>query len=69
MPKLPPYRNHIATLAFNQLIIAKTLFLQWLSLKYVMEAVAIVTVSKLLMSQIENFVLLIDFGDVDRTEK
>ena len=28
-----------------------------------MEAVGIVTVSKLLMSQIENFVLLIDYGD------
>ena len=32
--------------------------------KPAMEAVAIVTVSKLLMFQIENFVLFIDHGDV-----
>ena len=32
-----------------------------------MEAVGIVTVSKLLMSQIENFVLLIDYGDEGMT--
>ena len=33
--------------------------------KFVMEIVAIVTVSKLLMYQIENFVIFIDYGDVD----
>ena len=33
--------------------------------KFVMEIVAIVTVLKLLMYQIENFVIFIDYGDVD----
>ena len=33
--------------------------------KFVMKIVAIVTVLKLLMYQIENFVIFIDYGDVD----
>ena len=52
---------------FSQIInniIAKMLLPRMVSSKFVMEATVIVTVPKLLMFQIENFVLFIDYGDV-----
>ena len=52
---------------FSQIInniIAKMLLPRMVSSKFVMEATVIVTVPKLLMFQIENFALFIDYGDV-----
>ena len=52
---------------FSQIInniIAKMLLPRMVSSKFVMEPTVIVTVPKLLMFQIENFVLFIDYGDV-----
>ena len=46
------------------LIIAKTLLSRIVISKFAMEAVAIVTVSKLLMFQTENFVIFINYGDL-----
>ena len=40
-----------------------------ISSTFVMEVVALVTVSKLLMFQIENFVLFIDYGDASMIVK
>ena len=51
------------------LIIAKKLFSRMISSTFVMEVVALVTVSKLLMFQIENFVLFIDYGDASMIVK
>ena len=52
---------------FSQIInniIAKMLLPRMVSSKFIMEATVIVTVPKLFMFQIENFVLFIDYGDV-----
>ena len=49
-----------ATLAFIGLIIVKTSLSRILRSKFAMETVAMVNVLKLLLHQIENFVIFID---------